>query len=93
MIVAEVVVDDEAASSQGRPTKRRRHEKQWIDMSNKRHALKGEKIKALDAAAHSIEDVLHCMNTCLSENSNFRRLTWTRKDRFYMRSYKARSLI
>lgn len=95
VIVAEVVSDEDAASMQStRPTKRRRREKQWIDLSNKKHALKGEKIKALvEAAAHSIEDVLHCMNTCLSENSNFRRLTWTRKDRFYVRSYEARSLI
>ena len=68
--------------------------KQWINLTLAKNKNKAEKIQALlTAAADSAEDILHCMNTCLSENSNFRRLTWTRKDRFYVTSYHARSLI
>ena len=87
-------MDGEGDNDNPRATKKRRKEKQWIDLTVGKNKAKGEKILALlSAAAASIEDVLHCMNTCLSENSNFRRLTWTRKDRFYVTSYHARSLI
>lgn len=86
-------VDGEDASNP-RATKKRRKAKQWIDLSLEKNKKKAAKIKSLlVAAADSAEDILHCMNTCLSENSNFRRLTWTRKDRFYVTSFHARSLI
>src|SRR5699024_2698918 len=43
--------------------------------------------------AEGIDKVLYCMNTCMVENSNIRRLKWLRKDRFYYRSYEARSML
>ena len=73
---------------------RYRH-KRWLDIAN--NEMDKQKWNSIQyiliLAADRIEDVLHCINTCLVECSNFRRLKYLRKDRFYYSSFAARSYL
>ena len=95
---AELAVDDlteESSNAASLPVKMRYRHKYWLDINNKAtDKKKWESIQyILRLASERIEDVLHCMNTCLVECSNFRRLKFLRKDRFYYSSFAARSFL
>jgi hypothetical protein len=74
--------------------KRKRTMKIWLDLNVPRDKAKAEALKTMmEAAVERVDEVLYAMNTCLVECSNWRRLVFLRKDRCYVSSYNARSML
>ena len=93
-VVREVLRDDLGDKEPEDGVKVRWSAKRWLDAENPKEQTLINKITPLmELAGDSATDVLFGLNTCLSECSNSRRLVFLRKDRFYYRSYEARSLI
>jgi hypothetical protein len=94
-MVKEVMEEEATSRDRNNPNvKIRREAKRWLNQQNQKEAKFIALMKPLFLdAGRTAGNVLFGLNTCLSECSNFRRLVFCRKDRFYYSSYEARSLI
>jgi hypothetical protein len=93
VVVPEVLIGDGDGENQGN-AKRRFVAKKILDSAKPREKQLLEQLTTLvDVARQNASYVLWALNTCAAEGSNFRRLVFCRKDRFFYASYTARSCL
>lgn len=91
VLVPECLIGDEDPPD---GAKMRYTKKQYLDNSKPKEQLMIRQLEYLMGAAEkTASQVLWALNTCMSENSNSRRLRFCRKDRFFFASYIARSCL
>jgi hypothetical protein len=91
VVVPEVLIGDGESE---RNAKRRFVPKKILNGAKPREKQLLEQLATLvDVARQNASYVLWALNTCAAEGSNFRRLVFCRKDRFFYASYTARSCL
>jgi hypothetical protein len=91
VLVPEVLIGD---GDSDRNAKRRFVPKKILNGAKPREKQLLEQLTTLvDVARQNASYVLWALNTCAAEGSNFRRLVFCRKDRFFYASYTARSCL
>jgi len=91
VVVPEVLIGDGEIEGN---VKRRFVPKKILDIGKPREKQLLEQLTTLvDVARQNASYVLWALNTCAAEGSNFRRLVFCRKDRFFYASYTARSCL
>jgi hypothetical protein len=91
VVVPEILIGESEKSANG---KRRFVPKKFLNNTKPKEKQLLEQLTTLvDVARQNASYVLWALNTCAAEGSNFRRLVFCRKDRFFYASYTARSCL
>jgi hypothetical protein len=93
--VCEILVGEEVPdNSEPGMVKIRRVSKKYFNLENKKDLASWRKIVAvLERFEDSCEMILFAVDTCMSENSNRRRIVFLPKDKVFLRTYQVRSLL